>query len=102
LEFSNTESNGKYSSLCRKYNLEVHPARYPIQLPEFFTNFLSDSGDLVLDPFAGSNATGEAAQKWDRKWLSIELKESYLRGSMTRFFDDATLEQEFGFKQPLQ
>ena len=97
LEFSNTESNGRYSSLCRKYGLELHPARYPIQLPEFFVNFLTDPDDLVLDPFAGSNATGEAAQIWDRKWVSLEINENYLKGSMTRFFDEQKLEREHGF-----
>ena len=102
LEFSNTESNSKYSSLCKKYNLGIHPARYPVQLPEFFINFLSQPGDLVLDPFAGSNATGEAAERWDRKWISIELEESYLKGSMTRFFDESILEQKYGFKQAVR
>jgi DNA modification methylase len=31
-------------------------------LPEFFIKLLAQPGDLVLDLFAGSNTTGEAAE----------------------------------------
>ncbi len=99
LQYSNTESNSKYSKLCRQYGVKPHPARFPIQLPEFFINFLTDQGDVVLDPFAGSNVTGEAAEKWNRQWLSIELESCYLESSMFRFFDEGTLEKEHDFKK---
>jgi DNA modification methylase len=36
---------------------------------------LTDEGDLVLDPFAGSNVVGEAAELLNRQWVSIELQE---------------------------
>jgi site-specific DNA-methyltransferase (cytosine-N4-specific) len=98
LEYSNTESNSKYSKLCRKYGITPHPARFPVQLPEFFINFLTDPEDIVLDPFAGSNVTGEAAQKWGRKWISIESEQSYLEGSLFRFFDETILCQKYDFK----
>ena len=31
-------------------------------LPEFFIKLLTKPGDLVLDPFAGSNTTGASAE----------------------------------------
>ena len=34
-----------------------HPAAYPSALPGFFIRLLTDPGDLVLDPFAGSGAS---------------------------------------------
>ena len=34
-----------------------HPARFPRGLPEFFIKFLTNDGDTVLDPFAGSCVT---------------------------------------------
>jgi len=40
---------------------------------------------VVLDPFAGSNVTGEAAEILGRRWLAIELSEEYLKGSHFRF-----------------
>lgn len=39
----------------------------------------------MLDPFGGSNVTGEAAEKLSRRWLSFELVEEYIQGSRFRF-----------------
>lgn len=85
LQFSNTESNSHYLRMCAEKNIKPHPARYPSKLPEFFIKFLTKEGDVVLDPFAGSNVTGEAAEELGRKWLAFELSEEYLKGSKFRF-----------------
>lgn len=85
LEISNTESNSRYLRACRQAGLAPNPARYPHNLPEFFVKFLTDPGDLILDPFAGSNVTGEMCERLERKWVAIELVEEYLKGSMFRF-----------------
>lgn len=82
---ANTDSNGYYLRACREAGLKVHPARYPIAIPEFFIRFLSEPGDTVLEPFAGSNTTGESAEQLGRHWLAFELNEEYLRGSSFRF-----------------
>lgn len=88
LDYSNTRSQTRYLRLCRKFNLAPHPARFPIELPLFFMKFLTNKNDLVLDPFAGSNVTGEAAEKLKRDWLSIEINVNYVKGSKLRFFND--------------
>lgn len=90
LQISNTESNSRYQKLCREAGLPIHPARYPAGLPEFFIKFLTNEGDLVLDPFAGSNVTGEVCERAGRRWIGIELVEDYLKGSRFRF--DGALE----------
>lgn len=77
LSYSNTASNDPFTKECKSNNIDIHPARMPRQLPEFFINFLTDKGDLVLDPFAGSNTTGVCAELMGRKWLSLEIKEEY-------------------------
>ena len=46
---------------------------------------LTEPDDLVVDPFAGSNVTGAVAESLGRKWLSIDIDDEYLRGSMARF-----------------
>jgi site-specific DNA-methyltransferase (cytosine-N4-specific) len=46
---------------------------------------LTDAGDLVVDPFAGSCVTGEVAERLNRNWLCVELVEDYLRGALGRF-----------------
>jgi len=85
LEFSNTESNSHYLRMCKQHKIKPHPARFPKKLPDFFIKFLTDKGDVVLDPFAGSNVTGESAESLERKWIAFELIEDYLKGSKFRF-----------------
>ncbi len=54
-----------------------HPARFPIALPMFFINLLTQPGQLVLDPFAGTCTTAVAAEELDRRWLVTELDGKY-------------------------
>lgn len=85
LVIANTESNSDYLRLGREAKIKAHPARYPVELPEFFIKLLTDTGDIVLDPFAGSNATGRAAENTQRQWIAFEKLEEYLTGSRFRF-----------------
>ncbi len=86
LSIPNTSSNDYYQRQCREEGIEPHPARFPSKLPEFFINFCTDGrDDLVLDPFAGSNVTGEVAEKLGRRWIAIEIDETYLKASKFRF-----------------
>jgi site-specific DNA-methyltransferase (cytosine-N4-specific) len=85
LALANTESNGHYQDYCREKGLPIHPARYPATLPEYFIRFLTDPGDVVLDPFGGSCVTGEAAQYTLRRWICCEISRPYLEGALARF-----------------
>jgi DNA modification methylase len=85
LVHGNNDANGRYLELCKLNNIKPHPARFPVQVPAFFLRFLTDSGDLVLDPFAGSNTTGEACEREGRKWIAVENHSPYLEASKFRF-----------------
>lgn len=85
--FANTNSNDFFFRTCRERQIEPHPARMPVGLATFFIEFLTDPGDLVLDPFAGSNTTGFAAELLGRRWHSIEAKPEYAEQSRIRFLD---------------
>jgi len=85
LPVTNTKASDDYLRYCRARDLQPHPSRMPIELAEFFISFLTDRGDLVLDPFAGSNSTGAAAEHLGRRWVSIEPNEEYIEGSRGRF-----------------
>ena len=85
LSFPNTSSSDSYLKHCRTNGIELHPARMPTALPEFFINFLTEPGDLVLDPFGGSNTTGAAADMLGRNWVAIEPTPNYIQGSLGRF-----------------
>lgn len=81
----NTESNSQYLRYCKERDIKPHPARYPADLPEYFIRFLTDPGDRVVDPFAGSCVTGEVAERLGRKWVCVEIMEEFLAGSLGRF-----------------
>lgn len=81
----NTESNSFYMRYCKEKNIKIHPARFPSALPEYFIRMLTDSGDLVIDPFAGSCVVGEVAERLKRRWVCSELVEEYLQGALARF-----------------
>ena len=46
---------------------------------------LTAPGDLILDPFAGSNTTGRVAESLDRRWIAVDLGDAYVRASAIRF-----------------
>lgn len=94
LTFPNSESNSQYIQACKKFGAKAHPARFPSKLPEFFIKFLTDEGDIILDIFAGSNTTGEVAEKLKRKWLSFEIDLNYVKNSRLRFSDEMSIEKE--------
>jgi site-specific DNA-methyltransferase (cytosine-N4-specific) len=84
---SNTSSNDFFLRECRERNIAPHPARMPAGLAAFFIKLLTSPGDLVLDPFAGSNTTGYAAECLGRRWMSIDIHQDYARQSKIRFRD---------------
>jgi DNA modification methylase len=85
LSFANTGSNDEYHRLCREAGITPHPARMNEGIIDFFTRFLTDENDLVLDPFGGSNTTGAVAELLKRRWISLEINEDYALQSKFRF-----------------
>jgi DNA modification methylase len=89
LSFSNTNSNDYFLTKCREKKIVPHPARMSAGLVNFFIDFLTVKGDVIVDPFAGSNTTGYCAEKHKRKWISFEIKEDYIKQSLLRFKEPA-------------
>lgn len=102
LAISNTASNDRYLRACKEHGIKPHPARFPVGFPAFFIEFLTEPGDLVLDPFSGSGTTGEAAETLCRRWVMCDLDQegsrpgTYVRASAFRF-DNAVLTPEFDY-----
>jgi site-specific DNA-methyltransferase (cytosine-N4-specific) len=82
---SNTTNSDPYLRYCKSKNIPLHPARMPVRLAEFFIQLCTTEGDIVLDPFAGSNTTGAAAQMLTRTWVSIEANSEYAMSGKGRF-----------------
>jgi len=88
IQCGNNESNSLYFARLKKEGRKIHPARFPSELPRFFILFLTDPGEIVLDPFAGSNTTGYVSEKLNRHWIAVEKSEQYINDSYLRFSSD--------------
>lgn len=58
---------------------KVHPTEKPVELMKFYIENSSSVGDIVLDPFMGSNSTGRACRELDRKFIGIEIDDEYFK-----------------------
>ena len=54
-----------------------HSATFPKELPTWFINLFSQSGDIVLDPFLGSGTTAIASSQLGRNCIGIEILPQY-------------------------
>lgn len=61
-----------------KDNPDGHVAPFPVALPERCLRLYSFVGDTVLDPFAGSGTTAQAALRTGRNSVLYELNPDYL------------------------
>ena len=67
-----------------------YPTQKPVALLERIIQASSNEGDVVLDPFCGCGTTVAAAQKFDRRWIGIDITQ--LAISLIRY----RLEDSFG------
>lgn len=77
--------NDEYSRSCKRSGLEPHPARYPLELPRRIITLATDVSEIVYDPMAGSNTTGQVAIELGRRFISSEPILEYVKGSANRF-----------------
>ncbi len=81
---------------------EKHVAPFPIEIPIRLINLYSRKGDIVLDPFAGSGTSNQAALFLGRKTIAVEKSQEYCKlikrkikttkfnsYDQTSFFDDS-------------
>ena len=58
----------------KKFN---HPAMFPEELAKRCIKLFSYKNDLVLDPFNGAGTTTFAANLLERKYIGIDISETY-------------------------
>lgn len=85
----------RYRQAAQDLGLPLHGAAMPYSIPEFFIRYLTEKGDLVVDPFAGRSMTGRAAESLGRRWVCTEMMLEYASGG-AELFRDAP-----GFDAPL-
>ncbi len=67
---------------ARETDDERHLAPLQLGVIERAVKLWSNPGDLVLDPFAGICSTGYRALQLNRRFVGVELKESYFRSGI--------------------
>ena len=76
--FNSVYDNGLYKfPICHGKERLQHPTQKPLSLISQLIEKHSNSGDLVLDNFAGTGTVGEACVKLGRDYILIEREETY-------------------------
>ena len=76
--FNSVYDNGFYKfPICHGKERLQHPTQKPLSLISQLIEKHSNSGDLVLDNFAGTGTVGEACIKLGRDYILIEKEETY-------------------------
>lgn len=60
-----------------KQKSALHPTQKPVALLEYLIKTYTNENDLVLDNCMGSGSTGVAAKNLHRKFIGIELNDTY-------------------------
>lgn len=64
--------------------VRVHPTQKPVDLLEYLIKTYTNENDLVLDFTMGSGSTGVACMNLNRRFIGIELDESYFNIAKNR------------------
>ena len=62
----------------------AHPCQFPVGLMERLVLSMTNSGELVFDPFAGASSSGVAAVIHGRSFWGCEIVDEYIDISQTR------------------
>jgi len=67
-----------------KKNRDKHPCQLPIPLLERIILMVTDENDIVLDPFVGTGTTAIAAKRLGRRFIGIDMDDSYVKISKNK------------------
>jgi site-specific DNA-methyltransferase (adenine-specific)/modification methylase len=68
----------------------VHPTQKPIAVMEWVINQATQPGQIVFDPFMGSGTTGIACVRTGRRFVGVEIDQTYFDIACRRISDALT------------
>jgi DNA modification methylase len=77
---------------------ELHPCPKPLKFTQWAVNKASLEGETVLDPFMGIGTTGVACVYLQRKFVGIEIEETYFDVACKRI-ELAVKQGQFDFEE---
>ena len=92
------ETNTLNAAEARENDDERHICPLQLETIERCLRLWSNKGDIIFDPFSGIASTGYEALKHGRKYVGIELKESYFQTGIRNLRAAESLSRE---KDPL-
>lgn len=84
---STCASQRSYKREAKGLRLSSHGAPMPLELARKLVKFLTDKGQLVVDPCAGSMTTPLASELEGRPWVAVDQVYDYVRGGAERFVE---------------
>lgn len=69
---------------AKKTGNKLHPTQKPVDLLEVFIEQSTNENEVVFDGFMGSGSTGVACMNTNRKFVGVELDESYFNTAKNR------------------
>jgi len=86
---------GQQSNVVRApivhHTRRIHTTQKPVAVLSTWIRYLSNEGDLILDPFCGSGATIVAALRLDRRTIGIEQDEGYAAAAQKWIVNDCPM-----------
>ena len=68
-----------------------HPAQKPVSILKKMIEIASNKDDIIFDPFMGVGSTGVAALELGRRFIGVELDESYFAAAKKRIENTLTI-----------
>jgi DNA modification methylase len=65
----------------------LHPAMFPVELPEEYIKAMTIDSDIVCEPFSGSGTTLIACERLGRKCRAVEISPAYVAVAIQRWVD---------------
>jgi len=72
----------------------VHPTQKPVKVLMTWIKYLTNAGDLVLDPMCGSGSTLLAAKLLERRAIGYEIDDGYCEAAANRLRQSVAIEDE--------